>query len=156
MKRCFKCGQVKPLSDFYKHKEMSDGHLNKCKCCAKKDTKDNYRAHIGQYKKYDKYRQRNSISRILSHRYNGIRQRCEGRATREYGVVGMEFLSKEEWDKWCENTMPEFMRLYEVWKSSGYKRKYCPSVDRKDNKKGYIVGNLQWLSLTDNSRKYNK
>ena len=39
MKKCFKCGIIKELSDYYKHPQMLDGHLNKCKDCTKRDTK---------------------------------------------------------------------------------------------------------------------
>ena len=37
MKRCFKCGLEKPIDDFYKHPQMGDGHLGKCKDCTKLD-----------------------------------------------------------------------------------------------------------------------
>lgn len=56
-KKCFKCDVTKPLSDFYKHAQMADGHLNKCKSCNKADVQSNYRANKPHYQEY--YRQRN-------------------------------------------------------------------------------------------------
>lgn len=58
-KPCFKCSEVKPLSDFYAHPQMKDGRLNKCKDCTKSDVKRNYSKRRDQYAAYErKHRER--------------------------------------------------------------------------------------------------
>jgi len=71
-KTCFKCQAVKPLDDFYAHPQMTDGHLNKCKTCAKADTKQNYRARWFQYRRYDRQRNSSPVRRGAKRRYEKL------------------------------------------------------------------------------------
>ena len=57
MKKCFKCGSGKPLGEFYKHSEMGDGHLGKCKECTKKDVRT-HRRENDSVREYDRRRYR--------------------------------------------------------------------------------------------------
>jgi hypothetical protein len=68
IKTCFKCSQTLPIGQFYKHAQMPDGHLNKCKECTKKYVRDHRMANIDKVRAYD--RERSS----LPHR-RALRQR---------------------------------------------------------------------------------
>lgn len=58
MKKCFKCEQEKSLSQFYKHAQMKDGHLNKCIECTKKDATKFRNNNIEKVRDYDRVRAR--------------------------------------------------------------------------------------------------
>ena len=55
-KTCFKCGDLKLISDFYKHPRMKDGHLNKCKDCTRADSSRNRWSNIDEKREYDRSR----------------------------------------------------------------------------------------------------
>lgn len=56
MKTCFKCLTAKPLEAFYKHAQMGDGHLNKCKECTKKDANAHRLLNLERIRSYDRMR----------------------------------------------------------------------------------------------------
>lgn len=56
MKTCRKCGHHLQLTEFYKHQEMADGHLNICKSCVKKRVAKHREANIDRIREYDRQR----------------------------------------------------------------------------------------------------
>lgn len=83
-KKCFKCKRIKDIELFYKHPQMGDGYLGKCKNCTKKDGKKRWndpdaRERIREYdrlrfkdpkrrKKMSEYRIKSKLKRVGSWR----------------------------------------------------------------------------------------
>lgn len=84
MKKCFKCSQLLNLSEFYKHSEMLDGHLNKCKSCTKTDVENRRKEKASD------------IDWVLSERK---RHREKSKRYRELGIISKNNAQK----KWALN-----------------------------------------------------
>lgn len=55
-KRCFKCGLVKSSLEFYRHPQMADGFLGKCKSCTKLDVMVHRDSNLEAVRRYDRER----------------------------------------------------------------------------------------------------
>ena len=94
MKTCFKCGVEKPLTDFYKHPGMSDGRLNKCKECNKRDVRENRAAKADYYRKYDADRFQNDPK--VKARHKRYQQTEAGKASMNASNVKWSRANKEK------------------------------------------------------------
>ena len=97
LKTCFKCGAEKPLTEFYKHSAMGDGHLGKCKECTKSDVKAHRLANIDRIREYDRSRgSRQTRQDTAKYRKNN-RAKCLA-----HGKVGREIRAGRLIKKPCE------------------------------------------------------
>jgi hypothetical protein len=88
----------------------------------------------------------------LRKRYWNMRRRQKGTGGHRVKRSWAPLLPQEEFLSWGLASM-EYRNLYALWVESGFNRKLTPTVDRKDAKKGYVLGNIQWLTFSQNSLK---
>lgn len=122
---CVGCNNVKPIKNLQK---------SFCQNCWHKE-KRKYR--LGFY---------------VSTRYTEVKQRCTNPNNKRadyYG--GKEFCSREEFESWAL-ACPSLPVLYKQWQESNFDNKFAPSVDRINPEGGYTLGNMRWVTHSDNCR----
>ena len=129
MKTCSICGRVKPLSSFDRNKRKADGFDVVCKEC--KHTRYLERRKSNYFKQYC------------------ITKRSECKAKGIAYNLTPEYL-QEIWTGIC----PIFgIELHKA--SHGKGSVNSAHLDRLDPNKGYVVGNVSWISGRANRIKYN-
>lgn len=101
-KQCFKCKLYKDIHLFYKHPEMTDGHVNKCKKCNKKDVQENYRKRFEQYQIYERNRYKDPERKKKMYLYNLKRKEKNPRKYKSRYKVSNAVRAKKITRKPCE------------------------------------------------------
>lgn len=96
---------------------------------------------------------RRSAKKFLSSTYCNITRRCSGKDPQRQNYKGLPVMSRLDFMEWAWTQ--EFIDLYRAYLKSGKDRKLAPSVDRINHLKGYVLDNVQWLTLSDNVKKKN-
>jgi len=120
-KKCSKCGDVKPVGSFYKHKRHRDGMTSQCKTCVKKYRENNkHVAHAYYQKNKEKIRKQSHEW----HRKNPEKVRESSRKThlkykekrnqkdREYYQANKEYICARRKQVYEENGGLEYQRRY--------------------------------------------
>lgn len=83
--------------------------------------------------------------------YRNMKSRVEGvQKLKHHLYNGKTLLGKEDFLDWAVDH-PTFKVLFTAWEASDYDRKLTPSVDRIDSSQGYELGNMEWVTHSENS-----
>ena len=150
-KKCNKCGKLLPLECFYKELKSPDGLRYNCKDCHKIYRKEYHIKNKAQEnRKNSKWRGKNlNLDRGNKVKYgqtpSGIYSRLQARSRKngtDISITREEFISwhdkQEQSCVYCGISQED---LHKVNDSSN-SRSSRLSVDRIDNNKGYVIGNI--------------
>jgi len=114
----------------------------------KKKSKEEFKkSRLESYSKYEK-----TFNGYLMRKYRNMKSRITGIQKKKYHLYeGLEILPVEEFYMWSLSH-PDYECLFNKYKESGFEQKLAPSVDRIDSKKGYVMGNMRWITHSENSK----
>lgn len=103
------------------------------------------------------HQRRYNFINIWQKRYAHMSARYDGRATTRSNSEGKGIMDREEFFTWCRDfdNLNVFISIYFDWAMNGFNRWDSPSIDRINSELGYVAGNIQWLSYSENCKKNN-
>jgi hypothetical protein len=153
-KKCTKCGKEKSLNEFHLRFRSSNKKREVCKECVKEYHHQFYLKNknrlFNQVRSFQATNKKVNFNYFVGRMYTKIKDRVNGNGRAKY--KDLPVCTKEEFLKLAYGSL-QLKKLYSDWRVCGYIHKYVPSVDRIDSEKGYTIENIQFLTLSENSKK---
>ena len=130
MKKCSKCGKIKPISDFWNSKRYRDKKYPSCKECQRKTTRAWEKAnkeYLKQYRKEANAKPQRIYTR-LKHKAKCTRKEFIDWFNSQPQECHYCKIKKEDMPKQNDSQLKRFHKTL--------------SIDRKDNNRGYELGNM--------------
>lgn len=150
-KVCSRCKENKNVSLFKANDKYTDGLYSWCMQC-KSDYQKNRNIKNPQSKEYSAL-----ANKAYSHSKKGVLNSIYYAQKRSpiSKKEGLPSYTKEELSVWLFS-QDLFHALFDKWVHSGYLKDLKPSIDRKDDYKGYSFDNIQLMTWKKNRTKHHK
>lgn len=97
-------------------------------------------------KKYEKTK-RGFLMRL----YRNMQSRITGiQKQKAHLYAGKNLIEREVFYVWAMSNIT-FHHLFDTWEKAEYPRKCTPSVDRINSNIGYVLDNMEWVTMSENS-----
>ena len=138
-KKCIKCGEVKPITEFHKHKVMKDGHRNICKVCACRIERERQfkLGDSAEYREKERKRGRDKYHRLYSDMHKKSSHKENKMSHRDLMALGVN-LDGVEVHHWDYNQKRNVFLL----SPRAHKRVHRQIVFDEDSKKFSYRGSL--------------
>ena len=121
MKKCSKCGKLKPISEFYKKKNTKDGLGSQCKICRKEYYENNKDQIKEKNKKY----------------YENNKEKLKEQQKEYYENNKEKILEQQK--EYYENNKDQILEKRKEYRENNYVRRWCTYTICNHKQRGYIV-----------------
>jgi hypothetical protein len=153
-KSCSKCNVIKDVTQFYRNTDSKDGLRSWCKSCCHQQTKKYRTEHPDIVKQQDtlhsrQYRARQMVENPKLCKARDMIYNARRRA-REKNIEFSITLDNLPWQ--TQDYCRAFPWVKLIWNNPKWQDD-SPSLDRIDNSRGYVPGNVEIISLRANKKK---
>ncbi len=129
MRRCWMCKRTKTRDSFSKGQ-------NHCRPC-----------HTIWQRNY-----RRTLRGFLDQKYTAMQKRVRGKDRNCLATIaGLEIMPRHEFITWALS-QTTLLPMFECYKASNWQFKLCPTIDRIDPTVGYVIGNIRFLTQSENAK----